>query len=40
MINKIKYKGVPAMQIFADNLSRVTISNNNIRVELTQNGSG
>ncbi len=26
------------MQIFADNLSRVTMSNNNIRIELVQNG--
>ena len=26
------------MQIFVDNLSKVTMSNNNIRVELSQNG--
>ena len=25
------------MQIFADNLSKVTMSNNNIRIELSQN---
>ena len=26
------------MQIFADGFSKVTISNNNLRIELTQNG--
>jgi len=26
------------MHVFVDNLSRVTMSNNNIRVELSQNG--
>jgi len=28
------------MQIFADNLSRVSMSNNNIRIELLQNAPG